>query len=85
MSRKGFIPAINIPILTYRIINYLRYIPPRVPQALWSSIKTKAPICCMLNYILDRIMLVPSGLVRGYKRSQTGRQYVPCIFHTDER
>jgi len=56
-----------------------------VPQALWSSIKTKAPICCMLNYILDRIMLVPSGLVRGYKRSQTGRQYVPCIFHTDER
>jgi len=78
--------TINIPRCIYRITNYFRYIPPRVPSAIWNSIKNKAPICCSINYILDRLMLVPSGLVRGYKRSgKSGRQYVPCIFHSEER
>lgn len=74
----------NIPILLYRALNYLKHIPPRVPAAVWNSLKNKAPLCCSINYIIDRLMLIPSGYIRGYKRSDlSGRQYVPCVFHSD--
>lgn len=36
------------------------------------------PICCRLNYILDSVCGIKSGLLRSFNNSG---EYVPCWFH----
>jgi len=39
------------------------------------------PACCVLNYSLDSLLGIPSGLSRGEASSPNKGTYVPCHFH----
>jgi len=39
------------------------------------------PACCVLNYSLDSLLGIPSGLSRGESSSPNTGAYVPCHFH----
>jgi hypothetical protein len=39
------------------------------------------PLCCILNFCLDRLLRIPSGISRGAINAPIVGQYVPCHFH----
>jgi hypothetical protein len=39
------------------------------------------PLCCVLNFTIDSLLGVPSGLSRGESYSRKLGSYVPCEFH----
>lgn len=46
------------------------------------GLKMGYPVCCVLNYSLDALLGIPSGLSRGELRSPALGVYVPCHFHS---
>ncbi len=39
------------------------------------------PLCCVLNFTIDSLLGVPSGLSRGEAYDEKLGSYVPCEFH----
>jgi len=39
------------------------------------------PLCCILNFTIDSLLGVPSGLSRGESYSGKFGSYIPCEFH----
>ena len=39
------------------------------------------PLCCVLNFTLDSLRGIPSGLSRGESYNEKLGSYVPCEFH----
>lgn len=45
------------------------------------GLKMGYPVCCVLNYSLDTLLGIPSGLSRGEIQSPALGAYAPCHFH----
>jgi len=45
------------------------------------GLKCGYPLCCVLNYSLDSLLGIPSGLSRGELVKPRTGTYVPCYFH----
>lgn len=48
---------------------------------LLTGLREHYPLCCVLNYCLDRLLGVPSGISRGGINDPVVGEYVPCHFH----
>lgn len=56
----------------------------RLSRAIGSivlGLKIGYPVCCVLNYSLDELLGIPSGLSRGELRTSELGAYAPCHFH----
>lgn len=57
----------------------------RVKSAIrdfYLGVKYRFPLCCILNFCLDKLGKKWSGQKRGFKYTRWDVPYVPCIFHT---
>lgn len=46
-----------------------------------TGLREHYPLCCVLNFCLDRLLGVPSGIARGVAVSTILGEYVPRHFH----
>jgi hypothetical protein len=53
----------------------------RALEAFSSGLKYGYPVCCVLNYALDALLGIPSGITRGEKVDLKSGTYVPCHYH----
>jgi hypothetical protein len=56
----------------------------RIARAIHSArdgLKFGYPLCCVLNYSLDLLLGIPSGLSRGEIADFRAGPHVPCHFH----
>jgi hypothetical protein len=53
----------------------------RAAASVVRGLKCGYPLCCVLNYSLDSLLGIPSGLSRGEVAMPKTGAYVPCYFH----
>jgi hypothetical protein len=53
----------------------------RALDAFSSGLKSGYPLCCVLNYVLDALLGIPSGISRGERFDPNWGSYVPCHYH----